>query len=308
MEQPCLIGISENQTVTLENIRPSSIILNDPLINQQGHLNFVNYRLSIPLQEQITTPVVVAVVDSGIDRNHPDLQNRLWDNGQGNPGISFAENTNTNDFSDKSSHGTHVAGIIAAEQNNRGIAGLNHDFVQIMVVRVFNGSQATIPIIYNGIRYAIERGADVINLSLSTDISNATLNQAVIEAVNAGIFVTMAASNDAREVSNTFCPSPACIGHSLDGGLSVGSVDTRTGKSFKFFKFFIKFCGNRSPRFRIKFPQDGEYFPRWPTAAYGVEKVEHPWQPLLLVPQRLFLLVILKPVMSVIHPRPLRHF
>ena len=238
MNHPCLVGISENQTVTLETVHPLSTTLNDPMAGDQAHLNFVNYHTSIALQEQITAPVVIAVVDSGIDKHHIDLRDRLWDDGQGNPGRSFASNTNPDDLSDNTNHGTHIAGIIAASQNNeRGTAGLNHNFVQIMVVRIFNNPESSVITIYNGIRYAMENGADIINLSLSTKNSNSTLDQAVIEAVNAGIVVVMAASNDSRMLSSSFCPSPACIGHELDGGLSVASVDTSTENLSNFSNF-----------------------------------------------------------------------
>lgn len=247
MNHPCLIGISENQTVTVGNIRSSSSSLDDPLVTDQDHLDFLNYRRSIPLQNQITAPVVVAVVDSGIDKNHVDLRNRLWDNGQGEPGRSFAENTNINDLWDNTNHGTHIAGIIAASQNDVGTAGLNHDFVQIMVVRIFRNEEATVSTMYNGIRYAIENGADVINLSFATNVSNSTIDQAVIEAVNAGIVVAMAVSNDSREISNSFCPSPACVAKDLNGGLSVGSVDTETGELSDFSNFSSTFVEMAAP-------------------------------------------------------------
>ncbi len=250
MEQShCLIGISENQMVTLEDTPSPSPAFNDPLARNQGHLKFIDYLASIDLQRQITASVVVAVVDSGIESNHPDFQGgQLWSDGQGNHGRSFALNTNPEDIQDNTSHGTHVAGLIAARQNNVvGTVGLTHDFVQIMTVKVFNGMEAPTSNISNGIRYAIQNGAHIINLSLSTEKENAMLNDVVTEAVNAGIVVVMAASNNSREISSSSCPSPACIGHLLNGGLTVGSVDTKTGNLSDFSSFSSEFVEIAAP-------------------------------------------------------------
>ncbi len=262
MEQsPCLIGITEDETVTLEpgyteftddNEDPipgvqadsASTNFNDPMITDQGHLDFINYFNSLDLQNQITGTVVVAVVDSGIDKNHPDFQNRLWDDGYGNPGKNFVSGGNPNDTDDELGHGTHVAGIIAARQNNNtGTVGLNGDFVRIMVAKTFKGKTTTTSAIYNGIQYAIEQEADVINLSLSTSTTKILYLQAINEAINAGIIVSMAAGNNGKQYTNQpaarsyYCPAPGCFGYLMDGALSVASVNSSTGNLSSFSDF-----------------------------------------------------------------------
>ena len=254
-QSPCLIGISEDQTVTLENVHSSSTAsgFNDPRVGEQAHLDFVNHSESIDLQNKITASVVVAVVDSGIDENHPDFEGLLWDDGQGNHGRNFTTSSTSNsdltDLSDANSHGTHVAGLIAAKQNNNtGTVGLNGDFVRIMTAKVFGSDgRASVVTIYNGLRYAIENGADVVNLSLSTEKANTILDQGTMEAVNAGLVVAMAASNDSEEITFSNCPSPACFGRVANGAMTVASVDTSTGNLSVFSNYSLNFVEIAAP-------------------------------------------------------------
>jgi len=114
------------------------------------------------------TGIVVAVIDSGIDKNHPDLKNNLWRNPKPNAldvhGIDYADNDN--DPNDDDGHGTHVAGTIGAEGNNGiGVTGMAWD-VSIMSVKVFNrfgGAPSTRMI--DAIDYASANGAVIINNS-----------------------------------------------------------------------------------------------------------------------------------------------
>ena len=123
---------------------------------------------------------VIAIVDSGIDLSHPDLVPRLWRNpgetpgggdndanGRGDDvnGYDFVDNDSTPD--DYAFHGTHVAGTAAAQAGNGiGVAGVAPE-ASLMAVRVLDGNGAgTSSRIGNGIVYAAQEGADVINLSL----------------------------------------------------------------------------------------------------------------------------------------------
>ena len=142
--------------------------------------------------------VIVAVVDSGADFSHPDLQGKLlagWDyvNGDADP-------------SDDYGHGTHVAGIVGAGTNNTaGIAGIGFN-TRLLVVKVLDqynsGSYSNIAL---GITYAADQGARIINLSLGGYADSTTLRDAVEYAWNRGALLVAAAGNGAT--SNPFYPA-----------------------------------------------------------------------------------------------------
>lgn len=167
--------------------------------------------------------VVVAVLDTGVDIGHPDLAGNIWvnpgeipgngedDDNNGLPddvnGWSF--DGNSADVSDRDGHGTHVAGIIAAQDNNgKGVVGVAPD-VKIMPVQVFSSSAgsgvtSSAFTLARGLYYAAQKGADVINNSWKT-CSNYCPSVPVVEdavrtAYNAGAVVVFAAGNDNIDV------------------------------------------------------------------------------------------------------------
>lgn len=162
---------------------------NDPLyLTHLWHLPKVN----APTAWDVTTgadKVTVAVVDSGVDANHPDLQGRVL------AGYDFANADS--DPSDDNGHGTAVAGTAAASGNNStGVAGVAWG-VSILPVKVMgaNGS-GTHSAIANGINFSADRGARVINLSLGSTSSSRTLQSAVNYAYNKGCLLIAAAGNN----------------------------------------------------------------------------------------------------------------
>lgn len=176
--------------------------------------------------------IVVAVVDSGVDYNHSDLNDNIWTNTREIAGNGIDDDRNGYiddvrgwDFIDRdntpldgNNHGTHVAGTIAAENNGTGITGVAYN-AQIMAVRVLNNEgQGNSINVAQGIRYAADNGAHVINLSLgggySTDIESA-----IQYATSRGSFVVMAAGNEGE----TQPGYPAL--HATQYGVSVGAVD-----------------------------------------------------------------------------------
>jgi subtilisin family serine protease len=165
---------------------------NDPLYANQWALP----RMGASCAWQQTTgsaDVTVAVVDTGVDMSHPDLVDRLRTDG-----YDFA--AGDSDPSDEQGHGTHVSGIIAATLNNaEGIAGLAPN-VQILPVRVLSNNGGSDQGVADGIRYAVEKGARVINLSLGAPFlvinTMPESNAAVREAMDAGTLVVVAAGND----------------------------------------------------------------------------------------------------------------
>ncbi|MCM3749432.1 S8 family peptidase [Paenibacillus pasadenensis] len=132
--------------------------------------------------------VTIAVIDTGIDAAHPDLAGKVLE------GRNFSGPAQ--DTADPNGHGTHVSGIAAAEINNGvGIAGIAPG-VRLLPVRVLdaegNGKMLNIA---DGIRYAADRGAQVINLSLGGPARSSTLRAAVRYAVAKGAVVVAAAGN-----------------------------------------------------------------------------------------------------------------
>lgn len=182
--------------------------------------------------------IVVAVVDSGVDYTHPDLDGNIWRNAgeiAGNGidddrngyiddirGWDFVASDNNPIDLDFDGHGTHIAGAIAAERNNFGITGIAYN-AKIMPVRVlpaFGSGQTNN--VANGIRYAADNGADVINLSLGNDFfpSN-VVNEAIQYANNKGSVVVMAAGNSGDI-------QPGYPARNADSwGIAVGSIDVR---------------------------------------------------------------------------------
>ncbi|MEH2227488.1 S8 family peptidase [Nostoc sp.] len=177
--------------------------------------------------------VVVAVVDTGVDYNHEDLKNNIWtntkeiagngidDDGNGyvddNYGWNFADQNNNT--LDDNGHGTHVSGTIAGENNNYGVTGIAYD-AKIMAVKALDSSgSGSYSSISKGIRYAVDNGANVINLSLGGGSSNRTLESAINYASSKGVIVVMAAGNDGD--SSPDYPAR----YASKSGIAVGAVD-----------------------------------------------------------------------------------
>ncbi|MET0930370.1 MAG: S8 family serine peptidase [Aeromicrobium sp.] len=159
--------------------------------------------------------VVVAVLDTGVRPDHPDLPGRVL------KGWDFISSDNR--ATDGNGHGTHVAGIIAARSDNRrGIAGLANR-ARILPVRVLdsagNGNTATVA---RGITYAVRKGADVINLSLAGDEPDGQMEAAIAYAIRKGVVVVAAAGNSGCGQPKSYSPAyPAAY----PGVIGVGAID-----------------------------------------------------------------------------------
>jgi subtilisin family serine protease len=201
----------------------ATLVPNDPSSSKQWSLPVIH----APEAWSMTTGrsnVIVAVLDSGIDIWHTDLQDNIWMNekeAKGQPGIdddgngyvddiygyNFAEG-NSNpfpgpDFSD--AHGTHIAGIIGAKGNNGiGVAGLNWN-VQLMSVRVFPSSgQPTVAEMLAGVYYAVNNGARIINCSWGgVGVSTQAENQAFAYALYNNVLPVVSAGNDSLDSSRS---------------------------------------------------------------------------------------------------------
>jgi len=196
------------------------VIPDDPLYAEQWGLT----QIDAPAAWDIVTgtqTVIIAVIDSGIDLTHPDLQANLWANPGEIPGNGIDDDNNgyvddvrgwnfvngTNNVYDGNGHGTQVAGVAAAVTNNSlGIAGVCWN-CKIMPVRVMADSGITnYSDIALGVRYAADKGAKVINLSLGGySYSNALRDAIDYAVIEKGAVVVGGAGND--NVSTPFYPA-----------------------------------------------------------------------------------------------------
>lgn len=166
---------------------------NDPLYPSQWALP----ALEAEAAWAITTgrpEVVVAVLDTGIDATHPDLRNQVL------AGYDFVNDDS--DPSDDNGHGTHVAGIVAAEGNNQlGVAGIAWG-CRVLPVKVVNGEgEGAYSDLAAGIVYAVEHGAKVLNLSVGGYGYSELVAAAVEFAYRQGIVVVAAAGNDGSDAA-----------------------------------------------------------------------------------------------------------
>ena len=185
--------------------------------------------------------IVVAVVDTGVDYNHPDLTGNIWTNsgelGVDTKGSPKATNgmdddgngliddfrgwdfvNNDNDPMDENSHGTHVSGIIAAKPDGIGITGVAPK-VKIMPIRSFDKDGVGKAINgVAGIRYAVDNGADVINLSFGGNDSEIERLDAIRYAESKGVIVVSAAGNSSNGRPNL----PSRLANEV--GIAVGSI------------------------------------------------------------------------------------
>lgn len=144
-----------------------------------------------------TSEVMVAVVDSGVDYTHEDL-----DDGRVRSDIDQDYVNDDDDAMDDFSHGTHVAGTIAAETNNgTGVAGVMWQ-AQILPLKVCSWiGFCPADAIASGIRYAADQGADVINMSLGGTCSQTTADAVNYAYFERGVIIVAASGNNAGGVS-----------------------------------------------------------------------------------------------------------
>jgi len=159
--------------------------------------------------------VRVAVVDTGIDLDHPDLAANI---AGGYNAISPSRNAD-----DDNGHGTHVAGIIAALDNTVGVLGVAPQ-ASLLAVKVLNrrGSGYLSDII-EGIQWSVNNGADVINMSLGTTSNVQSFHDAITAAYNAGVVVVAAAGNSGSRDNTVEYPAkyPEVIAVSATGTNNV---------------------------------------------------------------------------------------
>ena len=253
-------------------IRVNSVNTNDTLINDVWGLDSnhgVDASVAWPISQN-ASEVIVAVIDSGIDPNHPDLLDAIWinpgeiaDNGIDDDNNGFIDDTYGWDFTgeydntpqDEHGHGTHVAGTIAATRNNaEGIAGVANN-VKIMTLRFLDkqGNGITSWAI-NALEYAVANGAAISNNSWGGGPYETPLYNAIAQAGNTGhLFV--AASGNSGNNSDSFPMYPAA--YNLPNILSVAAINS-TGGLAGFSNYGINTVDIAAPGVNILSTMSGE--------------------------------------------------
>lgn len=230
----------------LQSVLAIPSALNDPFLSMAapwtgaGALNYLwsfdelnvfslYQHLALPAQE-----IVVAVIDTGVDKDHEDLNGRLWmnpvesagdkySNGIDDDGNGYVDDflgwnfvTNMNNPADDNGHGTHVAGTIAAiGENSIGSVGVA-PWVRIMALKVCtSGGGCSSSDIRAAIDYAVAQNADIINISLGgldTGPDSIAFDNSIASATQAGVLVVVAAGNAS---SDTSFMSPANATHAV---------------------------------------------------------------------------------------------
>ncbi|MDP5272705.1 S8 family peptidase [Chengkuizengella axinellae] len=163
--------------------------------------------------------IVIAIIDTGCDRDHPDLKDRVI----GGRNFTSDDNGNPNKFSDYIGHGTHVAGTIAASINGSGVVGVAPE-ASLLILKALGGKygSGSYDWIINAINYAVDRNVDIISMSLGGPHNIPELHQAVLNAVEKNILVVCAAGNEGDGRSHT---NEYSYPGSYNEVISVGAID-----------------------------------------------------------------------------------
>lgn len=232
---------------------------NDPNFSMQWWLTNIKAQQAWDIT-QGDSSVVIGIVDSGVEWAHPDLSQNIYINRKEIPGNGVDDDKNgytddvrgwdfgglngtpdANPAEDRPQHGTHVAGIAGAVTNNGvGVASIGNK-CRLLAVKAARDDQrdeygnAYIYYGYEGIVYAVDNGAKIINCSWGGPNYSRTAFSVVKYAVSKGVLIVTSAGNDASDVFQY----PAAY----EGVLSVGSLGQNDTRSyFTNYGAFVKVC------------------------------------------------------------------
>jgi subtilisin family serine protease len=211
-DYPCASALTEAPAT---RARPT-----DPMWIQQWDMRMINMERAWDITKGIPS-VIVAVIDSGVSSSHPEFQGRLVfprDTADGDDDANPSRNPDP-DVQEGVGHGTHVAGTIAAQGGNGlGIAGICWDNVKIMPIKAMPDDDIGLPhsAIIEGLEWAKNNGAHVVNMSIGGYIYNPAYHNKLIELDNRGIIIVAAAGNS--------YPMPVGYPAAYPEVMAVGSV------------------------------------------------------------------------------------
>lgn len=216
------------------------MVPNDPFYTKQWALKKIEVEQAWDIQKGDKN-VVIAIVDTGIDWKHPDLANKIWVNNEETDGNGIDDDGNgyvddvrgwdtadeDNDPMDDYGHGTHCAGIAAAQVNNEeGIAGVAWN-CRVMPVKIdsWDWEKAfTAMVCAEAILYAANNGAEVISMSWGGPADSFVIKDALAQAHSLGVVLIAAAGNS----NDDFSGYPAAY-HNV---ISVSATDYYDNKTF----------------------------------------------------------------------------
>ncbi len=215
-DAPSRVQVEDWDPVVLEGGPAGVDTTNDPYRRQQWNLDVLGAEAA---WTRPARPVTVAVVDTGVRAQHEDLAGRVL------PGVDALDNGRTlrgDGRTDVYGHGTHVAGIIAATaRNGRGVAGVAQN-VRILPVKALNDEgYGWTSDLAAGIVYAVDHGAEIINMSVGQPDPDTTLHAAVRYATEHGVPVVASAGNKGGSAAR---PAPANYPGSFPEAISVAST------------------------------------------------------------------------------------
>ena len=213
-------------TIEVDELRTPTKTYNDPGRINQWYLNDLSLSSAHDNLELFNLPygglsdIVVAVIDTGLNHTHPELSNRLWTNTLEipNDGIDndlngiiddingINSDTMTNDFTDNEGHGTHVSGIIGAATNNQiGMVSIapNVSIMPIKASRFFpSENQELLPssAIYNGLMYAYQHGAHIVNMSFGSKVYLES-EESLMRSLSQHMILVAAAGNNGKAIT-----------------------------------------------------------------------------------------------------------
>ncbi|MCR4812232.1 MAG: S8 family serine peptidase [Bacteroidales bacterium] len=216
--------VADGRRAEQKHAPKSTFSTNDPMYSLQWGFDAVglDQLLMQPKLDSTAAKKVIAIIDTGVDIDHPDLADNIWTNTresngatrQDDDGNGFIDDIHGWDFvnqtaemHDFNSHGTHCAGIAAAVGgNNIGIIGADPDALIMPVAVMQSDGTGDVATIVRGINYAAQNGADIISMSIGTYAYSVAMEQALAQAYQTAVLVG-AAGNDA--LGMTYC-CPLC--------------------------------------------------------------------------------------------------
>lgn len=203
---------------TLENSFPlappwEKVPSND-YTNEQYNLDVIN-AYEAWLIESGSVDVTVAIIDSGIDTDHQEFVGRISELSYN----AYTEQVGISYVEDDLGHGTNVAGVIAAKRDNSlGIDGIT-DNVRLMIIKANNYNEEFFSnsAVARGVIYAVDNGADIINMSLGSTTISTEVKNAIEYAHQQGVFVVAASGNNG--LNEDFYPA------AYETTISVGSIN-----------------------------------------------------------------------------------
>ena len=196
--------------------------------------------------------VLVAILDTGVNYEHADLADHLWDGGSQYPNHGYNSYDDNNDPMDRRGHGTHCAGTICGDGSSGTKTGVAPEATLMIVKALNDNGNANANSIVSGMEFAVEHGADVLSMSLgiaNSSVADRTmLRQTCVNVLEAGVVASIAAGNEGTSMIDnpipnnirvpSSCPPPWIHPdqESNAGGrscvVSVGAVDNNDTHSY----------------------------------------------------------------------------